>query len=65
MEQRNNMKYEIRTSYIVVKTFTIESDEDLVIEDGRIDYIDLDMEDPNADYWESDEEVTEIKKIED
>ena len=54
------MIYEIKTSYTVVKTFTIESDEEITKD--NIDNYDLDIEDPNADYWESEERVIELKE---
>jgi len=50
--------YEILTKYTVVKTFTIKSEEEIT--EDNVDAIDLDTEDPNADYWESEEEVIEI-----
>jgi len=52
------MIYEIKTKYTVVKTFEVKSD--IEITEDNVDDFDLPTEDPNEDYWESEEEVIEI-----
>ena len=55
------MIYEVKTKYTVVKTFEIEADN--LNEDNVDDFIYDDTKTKEADYWESDEEVIEIKEI--